>query len=371
MQHDRDWGWTFVATLLMNCFEWPLRLFEDGWMRRCQSTLTVVVALYGLGVGILLPDVAAQEAAFDWQKVSDAPWQARDSQAEYVFGGRMWVAGGWFNSQSAPPRDVWSSSNGVQWDLVTTDAPWIHSDLPMNLTYQGKMWMMGGWYNGRLAGHSAGNEVWASVDGLHWDQVTKSAEWSPRVASGAIEFLGKMWILGGTENYYFGDETSLKNDIWMSADGKSWKQIVVSAPWAPRAYHQVVVLGKRMYVIGGGDYAPQHHAKNDVWSSDDGIHWVEETGQAPWSPRIWFSSAIYRGRIWVMGGWSAATGNVGDVWHSADGKVWQRLETATCWKPRHEHSVFVHQDKLWIAGGHAQPLNSEVWSLELPVDWKP
>jgi len=75
--------------------------------------------------------------------------------------------------------------------------------------------------------------------------------------------------------------------------------------------------------------------------------------------------------MWVLGGWSQATGNVGDVWHSLDGRQWQRLETPTQWKARHEHSVFVFQDKLWVAGGHAQPLSSEVWSLSLPQNWEP
>jgi hypothetical protein len=39
------------------------------------------------------------------------------------------------------------------------------------------------------------------------------------------------------------------------------------------------------------------------------------------------------------------------------------------WKERHEHSAYVFQDKIWIAAGHAQPLSSEVWSLEVPKDW--
>ena len=107
-------------------------------------------------------------------------WQARDSQAEYVFRDRLWIMGGWFNSQSAPPRDVWSSADGRAWKLVTKEAPWLHSDLPMNLTFQNKMWLMGGWYNGRLPGHSASNQVWASRDGVEWQQIAKAAAWSPR-----------------------------------------------------------------------------------------------------------------------------------------------------------------------------------------------
>ena len=48
-------------------------------------------------------------------------------------------------------------------------------------------------------------------------------------------------MLGGTGDYYFGDEKSLKNDIWSSADGKEWRRETAAAPWSPRAYHAAVV----------------------------------------------------------------------------------------------------------------------------------
>ncbi len=308
----------------------------------------------------------------NWVLEGKAPWQPRDSQAEFVFRDRLWIMGGWFDSNSAPPRDVWSSKDGREWKLVNKQAPWLHSDLPMNTTFQDKMWLMGGWHNGRLPGHSASNQVWASTDGNEWKQVTKATAWTPRIAGTVVEFRDRMWLLGGTENYYFGDEKSLKNDVWSSQDGSDWKRETANAGWSPRAYHQSVVLNDRVYVLGGGNYVPGYHAKNDVWSSQDGVQWTCETESAPWSPRLWFSAAVYRGRMWVLGGWSNNPAkNWGDVWHSQDGKAWQKLETKTCWKERHEHSVFVFQDKLWVAGGHAQPLSSEVWSLSLPKDWKP
>ena len=179
-------------------------------------------------------------------------------------------------------------------------------------------------------------------------------------------------MLGGTENYYFGDENSLKNDVWSSADGKDWKLEAANAAWSPRAYHQAVVLNEKIYVFGGGNYVPAYHATNDVWSSGDGVNWNRETAAAPWSARLWFSGAVYRDRMWVLGGWSnKPSKNHADVWHSKDGKNWEQLVTKTRWKERHEHSVFIFQDKLWIAGGMSPPLNSEVWSLHLPKDWKP
>ena len=312
----------------------------------------------------------ADEPAPSWVKVGNAQWQPRDSQGELVFGDKLWVFGGWFNSYAAPPRDVWSSTDGKTWELVTKEAPWKYSDLPMSITFDKKMWLMGGWYNGRLKGHGATNEVWSSTDGKDWKLETPKAGWTPRIASALVEFKGKMWILGGTENYYFGDEKSLKNDVWSSADGKTWTQATADAGWAPRAYHQAVVLNDKIYVFGGGNYSPKQYVYNDVWSSDDGVKWTKVTDAAPWNPRAWFSAVTYRDRMWVIGGWSNnPSKNWGDVWFSKNGKDWTQLKSPVSWKERHEHSAYVFQDKLWIAGGHAQPLSNEVWSLDVSEEW--
>jgi hypothetical protein len=304
-------------------------------------------------------------------KVTDrAGWRPRDSSGEVVYKGRLWLLGGWFDSFSAPPRDVWSTAEGKTWDLVTREAPWKHSDLPMTAVFNDRMWLLGGWYNGRLPGHGAGNEVWSSGDGLSWEKATDHAGWSPRLAAGAVTFRGRLWVLGGTEDYYFGDDSSLANDVWSSADGKEWRREVEHAPWEPRAYHAAVIHAGRIWVIGGGNYVPRYDAKNDVWRSSDGVHWERVTEHAPWAPRIWFSAVAYRDRLWVLGGWSNnPSKNWGDVWSSRDGAVWEELRSDVVWKARHEHSAYVFDDRIWVAGGHAQPLSSEVWSLQVPRDW--
>lgn len=323
-------------------------------------------------MAILAGLMVAALAGADWVKeTGQAEWRARDSQGELVYRNRLWIFGGWYDSFSAPPRDVWSSADGRKWERVTESAPWIHSDLPMTLAFGGRMWMLGGWYNGRLPGHSASNAVWSSKDGAKWERVTEKAGWTPRIAAAAVVFRGRMWILGGTENYYFGNERSLKNDVWSSADGKSWKQETADAGWAPRAYHQAVVLGGKIWLFGGGNYVPEYQAFHDVWSSEDGVKWTRVTEAAPWSPRLWFSAAVYRGHMWVLGGWSRIPEkNWGDVWYSANGKDWTELKSKVIWKERHEHSAFVFKDRLWVAGGHAKPLSNEVWSLFLPKGWE-
>jgi hypothetical protein len=320
---------------------------------------------------IFITNIAlAQEKNPDWVKETEhANWQVRDSQGELVYKNKLWILGGWFNSYEAPPRDVWNSSDGKDWKLINKSAPWIHSDLAMSIVFKNKMWMMGGWYNGRLEGHSASNEVWSSKDGVKWKAETKAASWSPRVAAAVVVFKGKLWLMGGTESYYFGDKKSLKNDVWYSSNGKDWKLATADAGWPPRAYHQAVVLDGKIYIFGGGNYVPEYFALNDVWSSEDGIHWTK-VGDAPWHERIWFSSVVYRDRMWIMGGWSNNPyKNWSDIWYSKDGKEWKEYTSNVVWKERHEPSAFVFQDKIWIAGGMNPPLSNDVWSLQLPKGW--
>ncbi len=334
-----------------------------------KHLLCVTLCFLGLSAAAL-----AEKPVLDWALVSEAaPWQARDSQGEVVYRDQLWIFGGWFDSFKPAPRDVWNTADGKHWQLVTAEAPWKHSDLAMSLVFRDSMWMLGGWYNGRMPGHEAGHEVWSSSNGRDWQQATAAAGWTPRLASAVVVFRDSMWVLGGTEDYYFGDQSSLTNDVWSSADGEHWTRELEHAPWAPCAYHQAVVLDDKLYLFGGGNYVPEYQAHNDVWRSDDGVHWQRVTEHAPWHARLWFSAVEYRNRMWVLGGWSNDAAdpsrNWGDVRYSRDGRQWHELKSEVTWKARHEHSAFVWRDKIWVAGGHAKPLSSEVWSLEIPPDW--
>ena len=311
------------------------------------------------------------QTAPDWIQSTDrVSFQARDSSGEVVFQDRMWILGGWLDSYSEPPRDVWSSADGVRWDLAIAKAPWKHADLPTTLVFDQRMWIMGGWHLGQLPGASAGNQVFFSRNGADWEQAAERAPWSARLGAAGAVFDGKMWILGGAQRYYDGTEKNLLNDVWYSTDGKHWTQATGRAPWPARAYHAAVAFDDKLWVFGGGNYLPEYQGFNDVWSSPDGVNWTQVTDQAPWAPRIWFSADVYRNRVWVLGGWSnKPSKNWNDVWHTADGRHWEQLKTKTIWSPRHEHSAYVCRDKLWVVTGNAWPLVGDAWCLELPSDW--
>ena len=342
---------------------------------RCVLILLTIAQLIACGggaddVSVAAPSCDPTPSPVKWtQEIGTGPWRARDSAAELIFNGRMWLMGGWFDSYQPTPQDVWSSADGLSWQLVAAPAPWTHGDLAAAVNHQGRMWLLGGWGGGRLPGASASNEVWASADGANWQYVTRAA-WSPRVGAAAVEFKNRIWVLGGVDNYYYGDATSLHNDVWSSSDGVNWAEELHHAPWRARAYHGAFVFDNKLWVVGGGNYTPGYLALNDVWSSDDGINWHEETSAAPWAARIWFSTAVYRGYMWVIGGWSNDPyTNWGDTWYSRDGRTWTRLQSTTNWQARHEHSTYVFDDRLWVVGGFAAPLTNDAWSLQLPADW--
>ena len=107
-------------------------------------------------------------------------------------------------------------------------------------------------------------------------------------------------------------------------------------------------------MVGGGNYLPEFSAVADVWCSEDGKNWTQVTDKAPWHPRIWASTVVYRNNLWVLGGWSKVPDqNWGDVWYSPDGKEWKQLKSDVVWKERHEHSTYVHNDRIWVAGGRS------------------
>jgi len=296
-------------------------------------------------------------------ETQEAAWQARDSHGEFVHDDHMWILGGWFTSQTPNSRDVWKSPDGKQWTCTVQEAPWEFSDLPATMSFQGRMWLMGG---RKLPGAENCNEVWSSDDGAAWTMETDHAGWCPRVSPSFVVFKDRMWVMGGTENFYEDNDETLKNDVWSSENGKDWALEVEHAPWSKRTHAQAVVFDGKIWIMGGGAWRPDTIPLNDVWCSADGVKWTQVTSDAPWLPRMWFSCVAYRDRLWVLGGWNREDGNFDDVWHSTDGQDWTRLSSEVIWSKRHEHSAYVFHDKIWVAGGHAEPLNSEVWSLYVP-----
>lgn len=344
-----------------NVYNVQLRV-SDGL---ASDTLNLVITV------VDVPTPVVQGPA--WSLLGRAAWTPRDSSGEAVLNGQLWIMGGWVSSFQPALRDVWTSSDGVNWTQSTTQAPWTHSDLPMSITFQERVWMMGGYDQGRLPSATASNEVWSSLDGAEW-KLEGTAPWSARLGAGIVVFNNRMWVIGGAERYFDGTQGSLLNDVWYTEDGRTWRAATTAAAWSPRAFHNALAYNGRIYVFGGGNYAPEFQQYNDVWSSADGVSWRRETSRAEWLPRIWAAAVVYDNKMWLLGGHGRTTAadpstgfNLNDVWFSTDGARWVKVLSPSNWGPRHEASAWVANDRIYVGGGFdGNALTNEVWSLARP-----
>ena len=293
-----------------------------------------------------------------------------------VYDDKMWILGGF---EPGRVNDVWSSSDGEIWECVTSAAEWPPRNLPTCLVYDGKMWLMGG--SDQIQRKSVTyNDVWNSTDGQNWNLVTPNAAWSARSAASSLVFNGKMWIFGGMDAPWRGAPGARppglssmgkygrahNHDVWYSTDGIGWEQAADYAPWSDRAMHSSVVFDNKMWVIGGGVYDESYYRNtvvnyNDVWFSTDGENWTEATGHAGWPARRFHRSVVYEDKMWVIGGNNY--GNRNDTWYSSDGEHWSRLKSDQLWSVRHEPACLVYRDKLWLLGGFGQELYNDIWTL--------
>ncbi len=174
-----------------------------------------------------------------------------------------------------------------------------------------------------------------------------------------------MWQLGSGQ------------DVWHTADGVTWTRATANAAYEKRSASAVAVFKDKLWVMGGtmrkpNDPPEEGYEKcttfNDVWCSADGVTWERVLEHAPWGPRQWFVSAVYAGKMWIIGGYdNVHAKNFGDVWYTEDGVTWHEFESAeTGFSTRHEPTVYVYDNSLWVVAGNHWPVQNDVWRLTLP-----
>lgn len=250
------------------------------------------------------------------------------------------------------------------------------------------------------------DDVWKSSDGITWELLTDSAGWSGRAGLSAVVYRDEIYVMAGS----FNDDPAVIggppvrvyfNDVWKSSDGQDWTQMTDNAPWKPRAGAVVVVKDDYMYLIGGeegftcipGGPCPPYF--NDVWRSQDGVNWELITDSAAWASRPGHQCVVSDGLFVLWGGFGLsedpqdpfAFANPMDVWISADGADWKQI-SYTPWNASSPEDIKydfdalvledVEGDKDWIFtfGGDREtfnffdPLNylridNDVWRFEL------
>jgi hypothetical protein len=294
--------------------------------------------------GELNPDIG-----FISKLASTTAFSPRDSSPNAIlwYGGFFWILGGWgnFGGESWHSfSDVWRSTDGLGWELVSLTPPYIH--YCSFVVWKDRMWAIG-------------PSSFSSTDGLHW---RPEAIQSPELNRSVVFNDMLVNIHGAT--------------VMATRDGTSWTTMTDTAPWGIlREKPAVVVYRDKIWVIGGvSDYGtPNEMLHNDVWASRDGISWELINRDSRWAPRIWASAVVYDNKIFLFNGanrnlWPGEYGNSSEIWWTDDGVDWFELKSETIWGARHaSFSVVDPQGGVLLLAGYGHGgtsrLYNDVWTL--------
>ena len=358
--------------------------------------------------------------------VAVAPWVARgngsfpprDSASGAQFQNKLWLSGGYAlatNSNSCFYTcsffDLWSSSDlsGATWSTAPAfsasdpdprDAiPDVNNgvaDASLPADFYDAYSPLVVWNNQLVA---VGSTVWYSPDGLSWQVNIQAGGTSPSpgpITTPATEN-SRALVLAGALYFLQLDSGGVYKSVDPTAG--TWTSLGSIPGFTPRCGPVAYVSQGQLWVGGGGacDYTTLYH---DLWTSLDGVNWVQVPSTAP--ARMWSCVASGPdGIVWMVGGyaptdWNNTSGyaarryaaNHSDVWYTRTGADWrqykadlgpQKMPDDGVFEPRHAPTCYVvnHGDTnelLVLAGtggpdpddANARELNS-VRALPLPL----
>lgn len=160
-------------------------------------------------------DVWYSSDGITWtQATKTASWFGANLLPATVFDNKMWVVG-ITGSPSGNKNTVWYSTDGISWTKTTSSAsfsgPTGKYEFPFS-SFDNKLWVIGGWN-----GTTAFNDVWSSSDGVTWDLISDAAPWDVRTGQSLVSYNSRLWAIGGNGRTYV-DGTIGRNDIWYTSN---------------------------------------------------------------------------------------------------------------------------------------------------------
>lgn len=320
-------------------------------MGRNLTFILVTLTVFGFGCVKKSP---TSPSSGQWAEATDKAFSSgRYGLAGAVFNGQMWAIGGASGPVTTYYSDVYSSGNGSYWTKVTASAPFGGRYGSQVLSYNGMLWLIGGNNNGTLM-----NDVWNSADGRNWSQVLAPTtngtvnHFSPREDFGALVYNNSMWVIGG-----FGPSFS-DNDVWNSTDGVTWNQVLANAlpsatQFSPRTAISTAVYNNAMWVMTGAfsnsPYADPTTVYSDVWTSTTGSTWTLVSLTNIFYSIYYSQGAVFNNQIWLTGGYLASWGSQNLADYTTDGINWTK--TAAAFPYRFYHLSLSYNNALWVIAG--------------------
>jgi hypothetical protein len=283
-----------------------------------------------------------------WTQAPVPVWYGRSFFTATVFQDRIYVIGG---EATQLRSDVSYTSDGLLWSTNAGGAPFGHRQGHACVVFNNQLWLIGGFQNDSTTTASK-NDVWVTSDGATWDLVTSNAAWTARVNHSVIAGNNGMYLYGGNVAGTMSDE------VWFSVDGKTWTNLTLAATGTGRQAHNSLFFQNKLWIIGGQNTAATR--LNDVWSSFDGQTWVQETAAAFAAGRSLMAATVYNNKMWLVAGTGAAPD--ANVYSSSNGMTWTLVTTTPGFTARGGAAAVTFKtpssinlyryDTMWLLGGN-------------------
>jgi|GEM_PF-1664732 hypothetical protein len=265
--------------------------------------------------------------------------------------GSLYVIAG--RGVSGCTNDTWLTQDCEYWVSLTAKAVFGARELFNTEVYDNKIFITGGVNNKHYC-----NDTWV-LSGTTWTAVNAASPYEARAAAASTVLKDSLILAGGT------DGKTVFNDVWSLNlhDPKAWVKLKDNSGkgFTPRSGHGALNFSGKLWVLGGS--LDNGKPSNDVWNSENGVDWKIVTPTAGFCPRKNFESFVYKDRMWVIGGINVSGTPESDIWWSVNGYYWVSTTAKTGFGGRSGAAVAQYQGKVWVIAGQSNDkLERDIWS---------
>ncbi len=251
-----------------------------------------------------------------WQLASHGFWGGREGVMGASFGDFIYLAGGRGTLGLGFYNDVWRSTNGSSWEVVTKRAAWAQRAYHYIQSHEGKLYLFGGQNFFEFF-----NDVWVMADdGIAWNRLVKNAPWHPRAGLAGASFQNKLVVSAGSWQPNPVGARSFFSDVWVSDDGASWELVTNATGFIPCSGPRLAVLNDRLLLVGGEDGFSEQTQFNHVWATENLKDW-EFVVNAAFSNRSGHGVVVFENILYTVAGYL----DLHDMWASTDGANWTQV----------------------------------------------